>query len=85
LAWRLEHALGLLLIRLDAVALALVEVLALPVDEDLLVLALSLRFAHYVPIKKKTLLNIQHCSGVGTAHSSSYSITQVIGKHAVND
>jgi hypothetical protein len=47
--FHLEHSLGLLLVGLDAMSLALVQVLALSVDEHLLVLALAFGLANYVP------------------------------------
>jgi hypothetical protein len=53
----LEHSLGLLFVSLHSMALALVKVFALAVDENLLILALALGLPHHVPgIKKKMLL-----------------------------
>ena len=53
----LEHALGLLLVGLHAMSLALVEVLPLPVDEHLLVLALALRPTHDIPAQQQFIFS----------------------------
>jgi hypothetical protein len=45
----LEHSLGLLLIRLYPMSLPLIEVLALSIDEHLLILPLSFRLTHHIP------------------------------------
>ena len=47
----LKHSLGLLPIGPDPLALVLVLILAGPVDEHLLVLALTLGPAHHVPVR----------------------------------